>query len=628
MNANKIKTWISSIYSEERSVACLFLPILKLLLEKEGWVDRNVIEKGISENYGPLGRGNLSLDHLWAHRITKGNDQEYLNELIEYKQPVQKGKLTTFRIKAKNRQELQKILEKVGIQDEIIKQLVDKRIEEIQRNPTHTHGDINSLIRKFLIQVGTDDQTHRQYNVDYKKLKASASFGMGNLAAVPWIAFTGYDQKVSQGVYPVLLYYKTQGVLISAFGISENGNPEVKWKNSDDLTTITTHFEQASYDAPQKYGTSYVNRVFENPSDEIDNIVISLDEIIKNYHELFSNQTSINTLLSKPINTILYGPPGTGKTYSTRKKAVCIVDSDWCAENYTHEEVQLTDEQLEEIKQKYDEFVESGQIVFTTFHQSFSYEDFIQGISAELNDEGQLQYEVKAGIFKKLCNEADKNSDKKYVLIIDEINRGNISKIFGELITLLEKDKRKGEENELAVKLPYSNEDCLFSVPDNVYVIGTMNTADKSLANMDLALRRRFDFEEVPPNYSILNNKSVGGVELDKLLETINQRIEVLIDRDHLIGHSYLMGVENIDKLGEVFKKRIIPLLQEYFYDDWGRIRWVLNDHRKDDQYQFIRNNVDRSVSDLFGEDVNVSERRFHINQDAFGQIESYKGII
>ena len=348
----------------------------------------------------------------------------------------------------------------------------------------------------------------------------------------------------------------------------------------------------------------------------------------KNYIEDSPATNPMQNSDNKGLNTILYGPPGTGKTYSTRKRAVCIIDSDWCTENYTHEEVQLTDKQLEEIKQKYDNFVKSGQIIFTTFHQSFSYEDFIQGISAELNNEGKLQYKVKAGIFKKLCDEAGKNKDKKYVLIIDEINRGNISKIFGELITLLEKDKRKGEENELAVKLPYSNEDCLFSVPDNVYVIGTMNTADKSLANMDLALRRRFDFEEVPPNYSILNNKSVGGVELDKLLETINQRIEVLIDRDHLIGHSYLMGVENIDKLGEVFKKRIIPLLQEYFYDDWDRIRWVLNDHRKDDEYQFIRNNVDRSVSDLFGSDVNVNERRFHINQDAFGKIESYKGII
>jgi 5-methylcytosine-specific restriction protein B len=273
--------------------------------------------------------------------------------------------------------------------------------------------------------------------------------------------------------------------------------------------------------------------------------------------------------------------------------------------------------------------VGDGQIVFTTFHQSFSYEDFIQGISAELNGE-RLEYRVKSGIFKKLCDEADENPNEKYVLIIDEINRGNISKIFGELITLLEKDKRKGAKEALAVKLPYSQDED-FSVPSNVYVIGTMNTADKSLANVDLALRRRFDFEEMPPKYDLLDGRIVEGVDIRQLLETINQRIEVLIDRDHLIGHSYMLGIDSINGLKKVFEKNIIPLLQEYFYDDWRRIRWVLNDHRKNNvNYQFIRKGGDTTVGELFGNDIvgEVNDRRFYINQEAFGKIESYTGIV
>ncbi len=327
------------------------------------------------------------------------------------------------------------------------------------------------------------------------------------------------------------------------------------------------------------------------------------------------------------LNTILYGPPGTGKTYSTREKAVCIIDPQWCAVRELD-----TEEGRDELKNKYDELVNQGQIVFTTFHQSFSYEDFIQGISAELDEKGDLHYTVKSGIFKKLCEKADKDSDKKkYVLIIDEINRGNISKIFGELITLLEKDKRKGAKEALAVKLPYSQDED-FSVPSNVYVIGTMNTADKSLANIDLALRRRFDFEEMPPKYDLLEGRIVQGVDIRQLLETINQRIEVLIDRDHLIGHSYMLGIDSVNGLKKVFEKNIIPLLQEYFYDDWKRIRWVLNDHRKDEDCQFIREGGEgeQNVVDLFGEvsEGEISDRRFYINQVAFGNIKSYRGIL
>jgi 5-methylcytosine-specific restriction protein B len=157
-----------------------------------------------------------------------------------------------------------------------------------------------------------------------------------------------------------------------------------------------------------------------------------------------------------------------------------------------------------------------------------------------------------------------------------------------------------------------------------------MNTADKSLANIDLALRRRFDFEEMPPKYDLLMNKEVHGVNIGLLLKTINQRIEVLIDRDHLIGHSYMLSIDSPDGLKKVFEKKIIPLLQEYFYDNWERIRWVLNDHMKQNpDCQFIREGGDQSIDILFGSaNDKVNDHRFYINQDAFDRIESYSGIL
>ena len=163
-----------------------------------------------------------------------------------------------------------------------------------------------------------------------------------------------------------------------------------------------------------------------------------------------------------------------------------------------------------------------------------------------------------------------------YVFIIDEINRGNISKIFGELITLVEESKRKGAEEAMSAILPYSGKE--FSVPNNVYIIGTMNTADRSIALMDTALRRRFTFREVMPDSSLLAGITIEGVSVQKLLDTMNARIELLNDREHTIGHSYFMGLRDdatIDHLAGIFAERIIPLLQEYFYDDYTKIRSV-----------------------------------------------------
>jgi hypothetical protein len=215
---------------------------------------------------------------------------------------------------------------------------------------------------------------------------------------------------------------------------------------------------------------------------------------------------------------------------------------------------------------------------FVTFHQAFSYEDFIEGIKPVMDEETyELKYEIKDGVFKQICNRAKKDPENKYALFIDEINRGNVANIFGELITLIEPDKRAGMDNALSVKLPYSK--TIFSVPNNLDIIGTMNTADRSVEALDTALRRRFEFEEMLPNSSLLSDIRCEGINFEYLLNTINGRIEKLLDKDHQIGHSYFMNSRSelsIEDLQGIFKNKIMPLLQEYFYGDFGKIGLVL----------------------------------------------------
>ncbi len=264
-----------------------------------------------------------------------------------------------------------------------------------------------------------------------------------------------------------------------------------------------------------------------------------------------------------PINQILFGPPGTGKTYHTINKAVQIIDNDFFEQNKDNRT---------ELKERFKKLKADGRVVFTTFHQSMSYEEFVEGLKPDEKD-GQIFYEVKKGIFRQICEKAKVNLKENYVLIIDEINRGNIASIFGELITLIEPDKRQGKEEELFVKLPYSKDE--FTVPKNLYIIGTMNTADRSVEALDSALRRRFVFEEMPPNETLLND-DFEEINLQKLLKQINIRIERLIDKDHKIGHSYFMNLSNIEDLRNTFKYKLIPLLEEYFYGDFVKIGLVL----------------------------------------------------
>ncbi|PQV44930.1 AAA family ATPase [Paraburkholderia sp. BL21I4N1] len=519
------------------------------------------------------------------------------------------------------------------------------------------------------------------------------------------------------------------------------------------------------------------------------------------------------------LNLILYGPPGTGKTYSTIDEALHILDPDLLA-RYPELAGASAADRLDRrsiLKTRFDELAQAGRVRFVTFHQSFSYEDFVEGIRANTLGNGQLSYQVIDGVFKELCNRASvpvatslstgaeasiklsgrriwkmslgaaegvdsyvyddcikqgvallgygyaldytgcasraevsarmrehgRQSDGNdyaatavnnfinamstgdlivvtdgnlkfraigeitgpyqhierevgddyrqsrpvrwlrsyepslgfgelmdnrfsqmtlyqlrdgsinmtkldallapesplpeakampYVLIIDEINRGNVSRIFGELITLIEASKRVGNPEALSVTLPYSQKP--FAVPDNVYLVGTMNTADRSLAGLDIALRRRFLFREMPPRAALLNDVDVEGVNIGQMLAVMNERIELLLDRDHLLGHAYFMpltaeGGNKLETLAGIFRSQVLPLLQEYFFEDWERIVWVLNDHRKADGQRFIRQRG-APLAQLFGVEqaAMLRDKRWEVNDEAFSNIATYAGIL
>ena len=260
------------------------------------------------------------------------------------------------------------------------------------------------------------------------------------------------------------------------------------------------------------------------------------------------------------LNTILYGSPGTGKTYATARRCVEICDgkAEWSD----------TD-----IRRRYGELIEEGRVEFVTFHQSYGYEEFVEGLRPETGEGAGFRLVAKDGVLKRIAERARESEDRlPHVLVIDEINRANVSKVLGELVTLLEEDKREGAENETAVTLPYSGE--RFTLPANLHVLGTMNTADRSIALLDTALRRRFEFDEMLPRPELL--ETVGGIDLPKVLRTINARLEYLIDRDHLIGHAWFMGAETKADVDHIMRRKIIPLIAEYFHDDWNKVHAVL----------------------------------------------------
>ena len=267
-----------------------------------------------------------------------------------------------------------------------------------------------------------------------------------------------------------------------------------------------------------------------------------------------------------PLNQILYGPPGTGKTWRTRDLSLSIVGQ-------ASPDAERNRRKFDELR--FDPETGTGRIAMVTFHQNVAYEDFIEGIRPVLGEQGTLAYEMRPGIFRRLVEAAEKRGHERFVLIIDEINRGNVAKIFGELITLMEDSRRIGRADATRVTLPYSGE--RFGIPKNIYVIGTMNTSDRSIQLLDTALRRRFSFVEMMPNPEHPDiSRNVDGIDCTALLKTMNERIAALLDREHQIGHTYLLDVDTIGKLSDAMRNRIFPLLQEYFFDDWAKIRAVL----------------------------------------------------
>ncbi|MCD5088528.1 McrB family protein [Enterococcus hirae] len=337
------------------------------------------------------------------------------------------------------------------------------------------------------------------------------------------------------------------------------------------------------------------------------------------------------------LNTILYGPPGTGKTYNTAIYAVSICDG------RTLEEVKA--DNYEEVMSRYNNLMKDERIAFTTFHQSYGYEEFIEGIKPIVDtNSNDIGYKIEPGIFKSFCNKASNKKIKDggeentnpCVFIIDEINRGNISKIFGELITLIEDTRRLNMDEETSAILPYSG--TRFSIPSNVYILGTMNTADRSISLMDTALRRRFRFIEMMPDSEVL--RQIGADKVDTLdvalmLEKINERIAYLYDREHTIGHAFFTKLKtnpNLETLESIFRESVMPLLQEYFYEDYEKIQLVLGDNGKSDpKYKFIIEE-DLKYKEVFKGDtidtIDLPEKKYQINDEAFSCIESYKEII
>ena len=271
---------------------------------------------------------------------------------------------------------------------------------------------------------------------------------------------------------------------------------------------------------------------------------------------------------SHQLNQILYGPPGTGKTYRATACAIAIVKG--------IEVDEVNEEHRTEFRSlRFDPTTETGQIAMVTFHQNFSYEDFVEGIRPRLAEGGDIGYELRSGLFRRIADAALAAPDRPYVLIIDEINRGNVPKILGELITLIEPSRRLGQQEETTVTLPYSGD--TFGVPGNLHIVGTMNTADRSILPLDTALRRRFDHVEMlpDPDHPLIADR-IAGIDLRKMLKAINARISLLMDRERQIGHTYFFDVTDIESLAAKFRTAILPLLAEYFYDDWSKIRHVL----------------------------------------------------
>lgn len=275
---------------------------------------------------------------------------------------------------------------------------------------------------------------------------------------------------------------------------------------------------------------------------------------------------------------------------------------------------------------------------FVTFHQSFSYEDFVEGIRPEYDEKNNtVDYSPKPGVFKSICAEAREHKEKQYAVFIDEINRGNISEILGELISLIEVDKRQGMANELSVTLPYSKS--VFVVPQNLNIYGTMNSADRSVGAIDIALRRRFKFIPLMPDSASIekellmngvNPNNIDGIDVIRLFNTMNNRIELLLDRNHLLGQALFLKVRNGSDLVEAVRDKVVPLLEEYFFNDLQKVQLIFADLdengnlRSDAIYKHEELYIDDHF-EYFGDYLLDDKKHYFIN-DSIG-VEDLKHI-
>lgn len=640
-----------------------------------------------------------------------------------------------------------------------IKYLVEKSkyFQQLKENESYLFQEINNLDENILIDIqrkytDTEKINKIRYetakflqknildSIKFKKLKQNINNEYETNILKAWkknysilyiFFFNEIKQKVNNMLSEIAEYFiSSVGIefklKISNFDGGQNFgeagcwlalyNPKYKSQSDGIQYFINFYSKNLTYGIYKHSTKEHLKRKYYTYED-INNILLEkiVDDIKKNTDiilEIQNLEKGKNDMKNlQPLNQILYGPPGTGKTYNTIDKALEIILEK--ESNEEIEEILKKDEQTKDerkkLKDAFEEYKKTGQIEFVTFHQSYGYEEFVEGIKADVESEN-IKYKLESGIFKKLSKKSEENyvdskkskvqikaeyslkqklnnflsnsleeetvfkktkggefkikdinesvislfskdsnynenvlkldfdelyqildssidiktsrqiakdvfgisnqrqkdtyyfaiykrfkqfsddgnetievyeqSLKNYILIIDEINRGNISKIFGELITLVEPSKRIGENEEIKLKLSNSKE--LFGVPNNLYIIGTMNTADRSIAQIDTALRRRFKFIDMMPQHKLLNNSKIEdtNINIQKILEAINEKIEYIYDREHTIGHSYFMPLleePTKQKLDEIFRVNIIPLLAEYFYGDWEDIRFVLN---------------------------------------------------